>query len=201
MRGFFQGDDMEVAEYEGRNRAEREQTLDRVVVRPNASGRGVTIDPVPDENSATGSIANTPSSPVEILTAENTDDREENTERLGERNRSEPIQIPNWLQEIRTRPTAVRPSRLAPINLMKGLDPYNIEAAMISVKPEISFPQLLDVSPRLRHELAILLRSSQPPTRKKKATLAVQIDKVAGPIKVTDAAPDMGLECMYITVW
>ena len=29
----------------------------------------------------------------------------------------------------------------------------------------------------------------------------MQIDKVAGPIKVTDAAPDMDVECMYITVW
>ena len=83
---------------------------------------------------------------------------------------------------------------------MKGLDPYNIETAMISVKPEISFPQLLDVSPRLRRELAVLLRSSQPRTRKKK-TPEVQIDQVAGPIKVTDAAPDSHVKCMYITVW
>ena len=29
----------------------------------------------------------------------------------------------------------------------------------------------------------------------------MQIDKVAGPVKVTDAAPDADLECMYITVW
>ena len=71
-----------------------------MVVRPNAGGRGVTIDPVPDKNSAPGSIANTPSSPVEILTSDNPDDCEENSERLGEKNRSGPIRIPDWLQEI-----------------------------------------------------------------------------------------------------
>jgi hypothetical protein len=84
--------------------------------------------------------------------------------------------------------------------LNTGLDPYNIEAAMVSIKPEIIFPQLLDVSPRLRHEPALLLQSSQPRTRKKKPA-AVQIDQVSGSIKVTDSAPDAEVECMYITVW
>ena len=37
--------------------------------------------------------------------------------------------------------------------------------------------------------------------RKKRATLALQIDKVAGPVKVTVATPDADVECMNITVW
>ena len=72
---------------------------------------------------------------------------------------------------------------------------------MVHIKPEISFPQLLDISPRLRRELALLLRSSQPRTRKKRTTAEVQIDNVTGPMKITDAAPDSEVECMYITVW
>ena len=102
-----------------------------------------------------------------LLTTENTDDHDGNAEPMS-RSRTKPTKIPEWLQGIRNRPAAVRPSRPAPINLMKRLDPYNIETAMISVKPEISFPQLLDVSPRLCRELAVLLRSSQPRTRKKR---------------------------------
>ena len=162
------------------------------------------MDSVPEEHQSPDSIADTPSSPVEIPNTENTGhtNREENREQQSERDRSDsPIRIPDWLQEVRSRPATIRPNKPAPINLRKGLDPYNIEAAMISVKPEISFPQLLDVSPRLRRELAVLLQSSQPRTRKKKATPAMQIDKVSGPVKVTDAASDADVECMYITVW
>ena len=84
---------------------------------------------------------------------------------------------------------------------MKGMNSYNIEEAMVNINPEITFPQLLDVSPRLRGELAILLRSSQTRTRKKRTQMEIRIDNVTGPVKVTDAAPDSEVECMYITVW
>lgn len=77
---------------------------------------------------------------------------------------------------------------------MKGMDSYNIEEAMVHIKPKISFPQLLDVSPCLRRELELLLRSLQPRTRKKRTTAEVQIDNVTGPMKITDAAPDSKVE-------
>ena len=84
---------------------------------------------------------------------------------------------------------------------MKEMEPNNIEEAMVHIKPKITIPQLLDVSPRLRRELAILLRSSQPRTRKRKTPAEVQADSVNGPMKLTDAVPDSEVECMYITVW
>ena len=158
-RGFFKGDDMEDEEYEGLEQMERQSTLERVVVRPTAGGRGgVVMDPAPEERPSPDSIADTPSSLVEIPNTENTDrtNREENRERLRERDRSDSlIRIPDWLQEVRSRPAAVKPNKLAPSNLTKGLDTCNIEAAMINAKPGISFPQLLDVSPHYHVKLAV----------------------------------------------
>ena len=97
--------------------------------------------------------------------------------------------------------------RAPPINLMKGQEPYNIEKALSSIQPDITFPQLLDVSPRLRRELALLLRSSQPRTRKKKQmTLPTETEKanpvvgaVGVPLGTTEAAEDSEVECLYIT--
>ena len=188
-------DEMGDSDYDEPGRSERQSMMERVVLQP--VGEEAPPDPIPRFPRRADVV---PASPMaELLTTENTDDHDGNAEPMG-RSRTEPTKIPEWLPEIRNRPAAVRPSMPAPINLMKGLDPYNTETAMMSVKPEISFPRLLDVSPRLRRELAVLLRSSQPRTRKKK-TPAVQIDQVAGPIKVTDEAPDSDVECMYITVW
>lgn len=150
---------------------------------------------------------NTPPSPMVEITDDNTDNEDRMTPELTDdreysRNKisDEDLQLPDWLREARRSPAVTKPAKPAPINLMKGLNPYNIEDAMVSIKPEITFPQLLDVSPRLHRELALLLRSSQPRTRKKR-TPPVQIDKVSGPVKVTEAAPDAEVECMYITVW
>ena len=87
---------------------------------------------------------------------------------------------------------------------MKGQEPYNIEKALGTIKPEITFPQLLDVSPRLRRELALLLRSSQPRARKRKeagegATPTAR--QVKGPLRMTKGAEDSEVECLYITAW
>ena len=54
-----------------------------------------------------------------------------------------------------------------PINWIRGQKQYSLEDALNDVTPKISFPQLLDVSPHLRRELAELLRSSVPRARKK----------------------------------
>jgi hypothetical protein len=94
-----------------------------------------------------------------LLNPEKTDNEGEETQgqnrNPGERDVG--IQVPEWLQEIRRRLAVTKATKPAPINLMKGLDPYNIEDAMVGMKPEISFPQLLDVSPRLRREFAMPL--------------------------------------------
>ena len=193
--------------------------LDRIVVRNSTRADG-TRSETGDEDfmrrasrreigreRAAINAENTPPSPMVEITDDNTDNEDRMTpestdDRDYGRNRilDEDLQLPDWLREARKSPAVTKPAKPAPINLMKGLNPYNIEDAMVSIKPEITFPQLLDVSPRLRRELALLLRSSQPRTRKKR-TPPVQIDKVSGPVKVTEAAPDAEVECMYITVW
>ena len=81
--------------------------------------------------------------------------------------------MPERIRDIRRRPAAVKGIRPSQINLIKGMNSYNIEEAMVNIKPEITFPQLLDVSPRLRRELAILLRSSQTRTRKKRTQMEI----------------------------
>ena len=205
-----------------------EDMLDRVVVRPRpqttstdrrTTARSVLEEvDVPVESSRTspansnivaGEADAQPLNPISLLTSEVPDNERDGR---GEKSRNTlpyagdleddtNTRVPDWLRDIRKKPATVsRALRPAPINLMKGLNPYDIGEAMVRVKPEISFPQLLDVSPRLRRELALLLRSSQPRTRKKKIPVA-QIDKVAGPIQVTNAAPDTDVECMYISVW
>ena len=110
------------------------------------------MDSVPEEHQSPDSIADSPSSPVEITNTENTDrtNCEQNREQQRERDWSDSqICIPDWLQEVQSRLAVIRPEKPAPINLVKGLDPFNIEAEMISVKPEISYAQLLDLSPCL----------------------------------------------------
>ena len=105
-------------------------------------------------------------SPVEdALTPESTGGTDRRDMR---RDREAESSVPDWIQEVCRRPAAAKVTRPPPINLMKEMEPYNIEEAMVHIKPEITFPQLLDVSPRLRQELALLLRSSQPRTRKEK---------------------------------
>ena len=107
-----------------------------------------------------------------------------------------PLQTPETKEERRdTR-------RTSPINLMKGQEPYSIERALTSIQPEITFPQLLDVSPRLRRELAILLRSSQPRTRRKKEPETgggPTVNSAGGPLRMTEAAEDAEVDCLYIT--
>ena len=192
-----------------------EELLDRVFVRPrtarvrepeeNTVTEGNRMR-VPENRSeeripmardlATENDEASPTNLVDPLTPEATDMNEDRRDQSRKTNSEK--QVPEWIQEIRRRPAAVKVNRPPPINLMKGMNSYNIEEAMVNIKPEITFPQLLDVSPRLRRELAILLRSSQPRTRKKRTQMEIQIDNVT---KVTDAAPDSEVECMYITVW
>ena len=94
------------------------------------------------------------------------------------------------------------PSRIPPINLMKDQEPYSIEKALTSIKPDITFPQLLDVSPRLRREQALLLRSSQPRIRRKKGGEEnTQVLTAGGPLHMTKAEEDSEVDCLYITAW
>ena len=195
---------------------QEEELMETVFVRPAGSRRSVagenTRAIVRERTLASGSERRLPMgreidmenderaqpSPVDALTPESTRGTDRRDMR---RERETESPVPDWIQEVRRRPAAAKVTRPPPINLMKEMEPYNIEEAMVHIKPEITFPQLLDVSPRLRRELAILLRSSQPRTRKRKTPAEVQADNVNGPMKLTDAAPDSEVECMYITVW
>lgn len=85
---------------------------------------------------------------------------------------------------------------------MQDQKPHNMEKALKTIQLEITFPQLLDVSPRLHRELALLLQSSQPRSRKKKGRntgLPPAVGQLNGPLQMTNAAEDTKVECLYIT--
>ena len=130
------------------------------------------------------------------------------------------------LEEIQTptagrfQPVVPQPRRLkakietVPINWMKGETPFTIRDALNGpeTRLQISLPQLLDCSPRLRRDLAELLRSSVPRVRKKKATaktsstepVSLHSTKLAiGNEVVSEASPEAedNIECLYIEVW
>ena len=74
--------------------------------------------------------------------------------------------------------------------------------------PKITFPQLLDVSPRLRRELAELLRSSVPRTRKRgKGKATGQVGEVSAaqagntPLILAEAHGDDEVACLYIDAY
>ena len=92
-----------------------------------------------------------------------------------------------------------------PINWMKGQKQYSLQDALNEVTPRISFPQLLDVSPRLRRELAELLRSSVPRARKKgKGRVEEPVEILVArdtPMVLTRAHEDDEVACLYISAW
>ena len=94
-----------------------------------------------------------------------------------------------------------------PINWMRGQKQYSLQDALDDVTPKISFPQLLDVSPRLRRELAELLRSSVPRVRRKgKGKTAQGSTENVGVVKhtpliMTEAHEDGEVHCLYIDAW
>ena len=92
-----------------------------------------------------------------------------------------------------------------PINWMRGQKQYSLQDMLNEVTPKISFPQLLDVSPRLRRELAELLRSSVPRVRKvkgKEATAAAPVTLAKNsPLILTEAHGDDEVNCLYIDAW
>ena len=88
---------------------------------------------------------------------------------------------------------------------MTALFDYN-QDALNEVTPKISFPQLLDVSPPLRKELAELLRSSVPHVRSKgKGKEPVMASNAAlaknSPVIVTKVYGDDEVNCLYIDAW
>ena len=101
-----------------------------------------------------------------------------------------------------------------PINWMKGQLPFTIQDALSGPSPglNITLPQLLDCSPRLRRDLAELLRSSVPRVRKKRLLetdlmeqqVALHSAKLTiGSEVVSEASPgnDDNIECLYIEAW
>ena len=99
----------------------------------------------------------------------------------------------------------------APINWMKGQPSFTIQDALDGPTHhlQITLPQLLDCSPRLRRDLAELLRSSVPRSRKKKGNKGKQPVSLhsskftfGGEI-VSEASPgaEDNVECLYIEAW
>jgi len=136
------------------------------------------------------------------------------------------MEIADNLEESRDdEPDILRPATLpagkgkekveiAPINWMKGQMPFTIQDALNGPNPDlrITLPQLLDCSPRLRRDLAELLRSSVPRLRKKRL-LGSNPSKVPAALHstkltvrrdvVSEAFPggDENIECLYIEAW
>lgn len=89
------------------------------------------------------------------------------------------------------------------INWMRGQKQYTLQDALNEVTPKISFPQLLDVSPRLRKELGELVRSSVPRARKRgKGKEPVLASNAAlaedTPVILTKAYGDYEVSCLFI---
>ena len=98
-----------------------------------------------------------------------------------------------------------------PINWMKGQVSFTIQDTLSGLSRElnITLPQLLDCSPRLRRDLAKLLRSSVPRVWKKRipesnlvdAQVALHSAKLAIRSEVISKASsgnDDNIECLYI---
>lgn len=128
----------------------------RATNNPLAYRRGAEVTAVPEraEDQGEGQAHGTPEVEMEEISDGNETEEE----------------IP-----VRFQPSAVKLKRtkekttIAPINWMKGQVPYTIQDALNGPSPglNITLPQLLDCSPRLRRDLAELLCSSVPRTRKK----------------------------------
>lgn len=176
----------------------------------------------PATRSGTAGLATKPSLPLQILTdttPEPDSESEEDAPIVLERTRvrSETIHLapsagnsqsqaepPAALRQGATKkaPREVKP--VPPINWMRGQKQYSLQDALIDVTPKISFPQLLDVSPRLRRELAELLRSSIPRARKQgKASVPVGNIALAKntSVMLTEAHGDDEVNCLYIDAW
>ena len=171
----------------------------------------------------TASSGSRPAPTPEILTdstPEPESESEEDTPIVLERPRAR-IEVPaaQEHQESQTQPAEQpankkKPNRkvtkpagpVPPINWMRGQKQYSLQDALNEVTPKISFLQLLDVSPRLRRELAELLRSSVPRTRgkgkgKERAeTASVALAKNT-PVILTEAHSDDEVNCFYIDAW
>jgi len=103
---------------------------------------------------------------------------------------------------------------VAPINWMKGQVPFTMQDALNGPSPglNITLPQLLDCSPRLRRDLAELLRSSIPRARKKDSAgskgevhpISLHSTKlILGHEVTSEASPGIedNIECLYIQAW
>jgi hypothetical protein len=92
-----------------------------------------------------------------------------------------------------------------PIVMMRDRRRFNLEQVLNAVQPDISFAQLLDCSPKLRSQLAHLLRSSITKVRSRvKGKQAEEVVHRVGlePARLTMASEESGnLECMHIEVW
>lgn len=138
----------------------------------------------------------------------------------------ESIRLADGFDEIdRMAPERVEPERapprklrkqaeIAPINWMKDQSPFTIRDALTgsASQLQITLPQLLDCSPRLRRDLAELLRSSVPRSRKKRLSSGKaqaepitlhSAKKQVGRNILSEANPEIqeNMECLYIEAW
>jgi len=122
---------------------------------------------------------------------------------------------PERVEPERAPPRKLRKRALiAPINWMKDQSPFTIRDALTgsASQLQITLPQLLDCSPMLRRDLAELLRSSVPCSRKKRLssgkaqaepiTLHSAKEQVGRNI-LSEANPELqeNIECLYIEAW
>ena len=120
--------------------------------------------------------------------------------------RGEPERAP--LRKLRKR------AEIAPIYWMRDQSPFRIRDALTgSASPlQITLPQLLDCSPRLRHDLAELLQSSVPRSQKKRLSSGkAQAEPITlhsakeqvGRNVLSEANPELqeNIKCLYIEAW
>lgn len=120
----------------------------------------------------------------------------------------------NSFQQIPSKHKGKEKVEAIPINWMKGQLPFTIQDALSGPSPglNITLSQLLDCSPRLRGDLAELLRSSVPRVRKQRFSdtnsagqqVALHSSKrMLGNNVLSKASPgsDDNIECLYIEAW
>jgi hypothetical protein len=107
--------------------------------------------------------------------------------------------FPDRPSEVNAPAPVKEPLRDPPIIMMRGRDRFELEHVLNAVEPRITFAQLLDCSPKLRSQLAHLLRCSITRARRKAKHEGVpRPTSVSHALPITVAGPEVDADCLYI---
>ena len=107
---------------------------------------------------------------IDVIESSTQEAEEDLIEAMEVTDHNQSVETDHAYQQIPSKNKGKEKVEAIPINWMKGELPFMIQDALSGPSPglNITLPQLLDCSPRLRRDLAKLLRSSVPHVRKKR---------------------------------